>query len=138
MSYWINAISRDHVQRGVAGAFTQANHGKSSGLKRLKVGDWIIFYSPKTNYQGGEPLQAFTAIGQIPDDELYQVEVTPDFSPWRRHVDFKQCTEIPIRPLIDDLSFITDKTHWGFRFRFGLFEIPEADGELIKNAMIES
>ena len=28
MSYWINTVSRDHVQRGVAGGFTQANHGK--------------------------------------------------------------------------------------------------------------
>jgi len=35
MNYWINTISRDHVMRGVAGGFTQANHGKASGLKGL-------------------------------------------------------------------------------------------------------
>jgi hypothetical protein len=137
MKYWINAISRDHVQRGVAGSFTQANHGKATGLKRLKAGDWLIFYSPKTQYEGGEPLQAFTAIGQMPDDELYQFEVSSEFIPWRRKIDFKQCNEVPIKPLIGDLSFITDKTHWGYKFRFGLFEIPEADGELIKNAMMK-
>jgi predicted RNA-binding protein len=136
VKYWINTISRDHVQRGVAGAFTQANHGKASGLKRLSKDDWIIFYSPKKSYQDGEPLQAFTAIGQVADDELYQFEMSPDFIPWRRNVDFKPCQETPIRPFIDDLSFITDKTHWGYRFRFGLFEIPEADFELIKNAML--
>jgi hypothetical protein len=33
---------------------------------------WTIFYSPKTAYQGGEPLQQFTAISQVADDELYQ------------------------------------------------------------------
>jgi predicted RNA-binding protein len=135
MNYWINTISRDHVMLGVEGGFTQANHGKSTVLKRLKKGDWIIFYSPKTSYDGGEPLQAFTAIGQVKDEELYQFEMTPDFVPWRRNIDFKKCQETPIKPLIDNLSFIKDKTHWGFMFRFGMFQIPEEDFELIKNAI---
>jgi predicted RNA-binding protein len=135
MNYWINTISRDHVMRGVEGGFTQANHGKPTVLKRLKKGDWLIFYSPKTSYDGGEPLQAFTAIGQVKDEELYQFEMTPDFIPWRRNVNFKKCQETQIKPLIESLSFIKDKTHWGFMFRFGMFQIPEEDFELIKNAI---
>ncbi|MEJ0073782.1 MAG: EVE domain-containing protein [Candidatus Saccharibacteria bacterium] len=134
MKYWINAISRDHVQRGVASGFTQANHGKNNGLKRLRAGDWIVFYSPKTAYAGGEPLQAFTAIGQVADDASYQGEMG-NFVAWRRNVDFKPCREAPIKPLIGDLSFITDKTHWGYKFRFGLFEIPEPDFDLIQRAI---
>ena len=138
MKYWINTISRNHVQRGVEGGFTQAGHGKAAGLKRLSKGDWIVFYSPKTAYLDGEPLQAFTAIGQVRVEELYQVEMAPDFVPWRRRVDFEKCVETPIRPLIGDLSFIVDKTHWGYKFRFGLFEIPQADFELIRGAMIKT
>ncbi len=137
MKHWINTISRDHVLHGVKGGFTQAGHGKASGLKRLRAGDQIAFYSPKTAYVGGETLQAFTAIGQIRDEELYQVEMAPDFVPWRRRVEFLECVETPIRPLIDDLSFIVDKTHWGYKLRFGLFEIPEADFELVRGAMIK-
>lgn len=121
--------------RGVEGGFTQAGHGKASGLKRLKKGDWIVFYSPKTSLEDGETLQAFTALGQVSDDEVSQVEMTPDFKPWRRKLDFKDCQEVPIRPMLDDLEFITDKSHWGYKFRFGLFEIPEADFMLIKSAM---
>ncbi len=136
MKYWINTISRDHVMRGVAGGFTQANHGKPHVLKRLQKDDWIVFYSPKTSYEGGEPLQAFTAIGQVKDDELYQVEMAPGFVPWRRNVEFYDCTETPIKPLIEDLSFIKDKTHWGYKFRFGLFEIPKADFDIIYKAVI--
>ena len=34
MAYWINTVSRDHVQIGMAGGFTQANHGKATNLKR--------------------------------------------------------------------------------------------------------
>ncbi|MGH2873065.1 MAG: EVE domain-containing protein [Solirubrobacteraceae bacterium] len=138
MKYWVNAISRDHVHTGVDGGFTQAGHGKSSGLKRLSAGDWIVFYSPKTSMQGGEPLQAFTAIGRIADDQLYQGEMANGFVPWRRNVEFVDCVETPIRPLIDALSFIKDKQHWGYMFRLGLFEIPLEDFKLIQNEMTAS
>jgi DNA-binding MarR family transcriptional regulator len=42
-TYWVSTISRDHVQLGVDGGFTQTGHGKASGLKRLKADDWLIF-----------------------------------------------------------------------------------------------
>ncbi len=135
MTNWISTISLDHVQRGVQGRFTQANHGKPHSLRRMARGDWIVFYSPRTALDGGEPLQAFTAIGQIADDEPYEVEVAPDFRPWRRNVDFLPCTAAPIRPLLDDLTFIEDKKRWGYKFRFGLFRIEDHDLESIKLAM---
>ncbi len=135
MKCWVNTISRDHVRAGVAGGFTQAGHGKASGLKRLSAGDWIVFYSPKTSLRGGEPLQAFTAIGRVADEELHQVEMAPGFMPWRRNLEFVACDETPIRPLIDSLSFIRNKERWGYVFRFGLFEIPCRDFDVIKSAM---
>lgn len=132
--YYVNTVSRDHVQRGVAGGFTQANHGRPTGLKQLQRGDLIVFYSPKTAFDGGEPLQSFTALGSVADDEPHQAEMTPAFHPWRRRLDFLPANEAPIRPLIDVLSFLTDKQHWGMPFRRGLFEIPEADFALIARA----
>jgi len=135
MKHWINTISRNHVMRGVEGGFTQANHGKPQTLKRLSAGDWIMFYSPKSEFEGKDPLQSFTAIGRIADDELYQVEMSPGFVPWRRNVAFLECDEVSIRPLINQLSFIKDKSKWGYMFRFGMFEIPQKDFELISEAM---
>ena len=108
------------------------------GLKRLNARDWLVFYSPKTSLDGGERLQAFTAIGRVADDELYQAEMAPGFVPWRRNVKFVDCVETPIGPLIDSLSFIDDKNRWGYMFRLGLFEIPKRDFELIKRAMVIS
>jgi hypothetical protein len=137
MTNWINTVSRDHVQRGVQGRFTQANHGKPHMLRKMARGDWIVFYSPKTALEGGAPLQAFTALGQIADDAPYQVEMTPDFHPWRRDVGFLPCNETPIRPLIDDLGFIEDKKRWGYKFRFGVFSIDDHDLDLIRSAMTE-
>ena len=135
VNYWINTVSRDHVKRGVAGGFTQANHGKPNLLRRMARGDWLVFYSPKTHYPEGEPLQAFTAIGQVSDDEPYQAEMATDFHPWRRNVEFLACTETPIRPLLDDLDFVEDKSRWGYRFRFGVFKIDEHDFAVIRSAM---
>jgi len=34
MRYWIVVVSKDHIARGVAGGFMQANHGKEGPLKR--------------------------------------------------------------------------------------------------------
>ena len=135
MTSWINTVSRNHVQRGVAGGFTQANHGKPHMLTRMKRGDWIVFYSPRTDFPDVAPLQAFTAIGEVTDDEPYQVEMSADFHPWRRNVDFAPANEAPIRPLIDDLDFIEDKARWGYKFRFGVFEISEHDLGVIRAAM---
>jgi hypothetical protein len=133
--YWINTVSRDHVRRGVEGGFTQANHGKPHMLLRMKSGDGVAFYSPKTEFSGQQPLQRFTAIGFVKDDDLYQVEMSPGFIPWRRNVRFLESEEIPIQPLINSLSFIKDPSRWGYMFRLGMFEIPEADFKLIAQQM---
>ena len=136
MKYWINVVSRDHVRRGVDGGFTQANHGKPWALRKMQHGDWIIFYSPKTALGGGEPLQSFTAMGQVRDDEAYQVTINPDFKPWRRGVEYLAARETPIRPLIEELDFIENKKQWGYRFRLGVIEIDEHDFGLIYAAMV--
>lgn len=133
--YWINTVSRDHVRIGAAGGFTQAGHGKNSGLKRLGRGDYLVFYSPRTSFDGGEPLQCFTALGRVTDDEPYQVEMSPKFHPWRRKVEFSSAREAPIQPLLEKLEFIPDKKRWGYPFRRGLFEIERLDFVRIAEAM---
>jgi EVE domain len=135
MRYWINTVSRAHVLAGVTGGFTQADHGRPMRLKRLGKGDLIVFYSPRTEFQGGEPLQTFTAIGRIADDEPFQVEMSSSFHPWRRRVEFLDCVEAPIQPLLMRLAFIKDKSRWGFPFRRGLFDIDRADFTWVAQAM---
>jgi hypothetical protein len=135
MPFWINTVSRDHVLLGIEGGFTQANHGRPHALRRLKRGDLIAFYSPRTSYPDGEPLRRFTAISRVVDDEPYQTEMTPDFHPWRRLAEPITTKEAPVAPLIKDLTFIRDKSRWGFVFRRGMFEIGEEDFRRIARAM---
>lgn len=134
--YWIAVASKDHVMRGVTGGFMQANHGKKAPLQRMKSGDWVIFYSPKQALERDEKCQAFTAIGQATDEAVYQVSMTDDFAPFRRNVQFYNCQETSILPLINDLDFIQNKKSWGYPFRVGFFEIGKKDFELIRQQML--
>jgi hypothetical protein len=134
-NYWIGVVSRSHVRIGVKGGFVQLGHGKKAPLQKLRAGDGLVMYSPRTSYPDGEPLLAFTAIGYIASGEVYQVEMSPDFKPYRMDAHFSSCRETPIKPLLDKLSFIKNKTHWGAAFRFGQLKIPAADFALIAEAM---
>lgn len=137
MKYWIIVASKDHLQRGLAGGFIQANHGKAAPLKRMHAGDWVIFYSPKLEYDKPEKLQCFTAIGKIADENIYQADMGDGFVPFRRNVNFLSAQDVSILPLINELIFIRDKTHWGAPFRFGTLQIPAEDFRLIANKMVE-
>jgi hypothetical protein len=133
--FWLGTVSADHVALGVTGGFAQVGHGKGEPLRKMSRGDGFIYYSPKTSLTDGEPLQAFTAIGRIAGDETYQVEMSPDFKPWRRDVTYVDGSAVPIKPLLNDLSFTTGRTNWGFMFRRGHFEVTEADFCLIAASM---
>lgn len=136
MNFYIAVASKDHVCKGVEGGFMQANHGKATALKRLKKEDWIIYYSSKMYIDKEEKCQCFTAIGQVKDDELYQGIMSSDFAPFRRNVDFYDCQDVSILPLINDLDFIPNKKSWGYPFRFGFLKISEKDFELIRQKML--
>ena len=136
--YWITVVSKDHIKRGVAGGFMQANHGKPGALKKLHLNDWVIFYSPKVTYEGDQKLQAFTAIGQVSGNDVYQYKMSENFIPYRRNVQYYPCKETPFIPLIPQMEFIKDKRAWGYHFRFGFFEIGKTDFELIRSRMLES
>lgn len=137
MNYWILVASKDHLQRGVAGGFIQANYGKAAPLKRMHVDDWVLFYSPKLEFEKPEKLQCFTALCKVVDENVYQQDMGGGFVPFRRNVRFLPVQEVSILPLIHDLTFIKDKTHWGAPFRFGTLQIPEQDFRLITSKMVE-
>ena len=102
----------------------------------MQAGDWVIFYSPKLEYHKPEKLQCFTAIGKVADENIYQADMGGGFVPFRRNVTFLPAPDISILPLINELAFIKDKTHWGAPFRFGTLQIPEQDFRLIASKMM--
>jgi hypothetical protein len=134
--YWLIVASKNHVMNGVSWGIAQANHGKAAPLKKMQVGDGVLYYSPKVEFEGNEKLQAFTAIGEVIGETVYQFDMGGGFVPFRRDVKYTDCVDVPIQPLIPALTFIKDKTSWGYMFRFGFFEIPKVDFDLIASQML--
>jgi len=132
---WIGVASAAHVRRGRALGFMQLGHGKAAPLRRVAPGDRIIYYSPTVTLGGDDRLQAFTAIGTVRAGEPYLSEGNQGSCMWRRDVEWLHpAHEAPIRPLLDALEFAAGG-NWGYRLRFGLFEVSAADGDRIEDAM---
>ncbi|SEE93237.1 EVE domain-containing protein [Ruania alba] len=138
MTYWVNTVCLDHARVGVREGIVQADHGKPDRLRRLARGDGIVLYSPRTSMRSGTPVQEFTALGHVTDEECYQVQLTATFHPWRRHVNWYRVDPAPVAGLRDRLSFVPEGRSWGMPFRRGLLTIPAADFATIARAMNSS
>lgn len=136
--FWVVVVARDHALFGIQTGILQANHGKAAPLHRMRPGDGVLIYAPKLIFGQNEPCQRFVALGTIADEPVYQAEVTPDFKPFRRRVIYESVVETPIQPVIEQLSFITDKKRWGYWFRFSCFAIPQTDFDLLHATMTDS
>ena len=133
--YWIGVASKNHVLRGVEDGAAMLNHGKLAPLKKMKAGDFLIYYAPKIELGKDEICQKFIAVGKIKTGEPYQVKLSADFEPYRVDVKYFKADEAEIKPLIEDLEFIKNKQSWGYAFRFGQVEISEHDFKMIAEAM---
>ncbi|MFT3866299.1 MAG: EVE domain-containing protein [Solirubrobacterales bacterium] len=131
---WLGVASRDHVLRGVGLGIAQINHGNRAALQRMSAGDRLVYYSARETYPKGAPLKAFTAIGRVADDEVWQAD-EGDFKPWRRRIDYEpNAIEVPIADLAGDLD-LTATHNWGYQLRRGLVELSPRDFQLIRAAM---
>ena len=133
MTAWLGVVSADHVARGVELGIAQIGRGKRSGLARMRPDDLLVYYSPRDTL-GGVPLQAFTAIGRVADDEVWQAD-EDDFRPWRRRVAYRtRARTVPLEAVRDVLE-LTSGPHWGHRLRQGLAPLSDRDAEVLVAAM---
>jgi len=132
---WVAVASAEHVAIGRAQGFMQVGHGKGTPLRRLHAGDRIAYYSPVRVFGTKEACQAFTAIGTVRDERVYQGLMAGGFEPFRKDVDWCDAGEAAIRPLLDALSFTRGKSNWGYAFRAGLLKVTSDDMDVIARAM---
>ena len=136
--FWVGVASKEHVENGVKLGICQFCHSKISPAKRLQEGDFVIYYSSKVSMENSELYQKFTAIGEVIDDVPYQVDMGSDFKPYRRNIKYLNACHVDIKPLIPILSFIKNKTSWGYVFRYGFLEIDQESFEIIATLMVGS
>jgi hypothetical protein len=135
---WIAVACADHARRerdaGPPG-FMQVCHGKRAPLARVAGGDRVVYYAPATAMRGRDRLQSFVSIGIVQEGAPYPFDMGGGFVPWRRDVRYMRAQDAPIAPLLTQLDFVDDPAHWGYKFRFGLFSIGDADMRRIARAM---
>ena len=135
---WIAVASAEHARRGCAepqNGYMQVCHGKCAPLKRMAQGDRVAYYSPALTMGGKDKLQRFVSIGLVRAGEPYAFDAGGGFVPFRRDVAYVTAQEASILPLLDDFEFVENRRRWGYKFRFGLFEVSEHDMRLIARAM---
>lgn len=103
---------------------------------RVRPGDWLAYYSPRTLLKGGDQVRAFTAIGRIGERAPYEAEMSAGRTGWRRDIAYEASAhEAGVYPLLDELSFVKDRTHWGLFFHRSLFSVSRDDFAKIAAAM---
>ena len=135
---WIAVASAVHARLGCATperGFMQVCHGKKAPLKRVQPGDRVVYYAPTVTLGGKDRLQSFVSIGVVLPGVPYAFDMGGGFVPFRRDVVYVTAHETPIAPLLNALEFVEDRAHWGYKFRFGLFQVSDADMRLIAGAM---
>jgi hypothetical protein len=135
---WIAVASADHARRGCAeplNGFMQVCHGKCAPLQRMSPGDLVAYYAPTQRMGGGDRLQAFVSLGVVQPGEPYAIDMGDGFKPFRRGVAYVAAQQASILPLLEQFDFVEDPQHWGYKFRFGLFDISDHDMRLIARAM---
>jgi hypothetical protein len=133
MTAWLAVVSADHVRRCVRLGIAQIGHGKRAGLTRMGAGDLLVYYSPRDTLAAA-PLQEFTAIGRIADDQVWQAD-EGDFRPWRRRVDYDTSASAVALGTVRDRLDLTAVPRWGHQLRRGLVELTDHDADLLATAM---
>lgn len=110
------------------------SHGREAPVKALDPGDRVIYYAPRTDFDG-DPVQAFVAHARVTGAAPREREFQGGRIGWCRDATFDDVTEVPVRPLLEQLSFVKDPRHWGMAFRRGKFEMSQKDYRLIAEAM---
>ena len=134
---WIAVASAEHARRGrdeMVPGFMQVGHGKLSPLKRVKPGDRVAYYAPTVTFGVQDKFQRFVSLGIVQPGEPYAFDMG-GFVPYRRDVSYLPSQEASILPLLDEFEFVEDRSRWGYKFRFGLFQISDHDMKLIAKAM---
>lgn len=141
--YWIICMSEDNFEISKQHNLIGMRESKKIDLDKMQVGDEVVFYVPKKTIDSSSSdpankIQAFKGIAEITSetfssDESIWKPLGNDIFPHRKKVKFLETDlNVPIRPLIEKLSFVTNTAWWALPLRRGYVEIEESDLELIK------
>lgn len=77
----------------------------------MGMGEWPVYYSPKTEMAEGRPLQMFTAIGKGVGNSVCEDPLVPAFTPFLCDVEHLKCKTVHILSFIGKLSLHSRLQH---------------------------
>ncbi|BEM34568.1 EVE domain-containing protein [Serratia sp. Lou2A] len=134
MKHWIAVISQAHARIAAESGFLQVCHGKAGPLRKTRSGDEVFIYCPRSEMGGGDVLKTVEFHCVFQNDDVYQVEQFPGFTPHRKDVVFNRHFQPVVLKEVAGLEFTAD-SHWGMLARRGFFEIGPHDAALLRKAM---
>jgi len=132
--YWIGVVGLSHVDYAVRTGICAFSHGKKSAVSKLSEGDRFAYYTPRTRFKSGDPVQGFTALGTVIDATPFETNWDAMVI-WVAKAAYADVARTPVRPLLEKLGFVRNPANWGMSFRRGQFEITEQDFSIIESAM---
>lgn len=135
MRWWLGVAASEHIELAVEGSFAQLGHGKRSAVASLEHGDGLIYYAPRTKLKGGDPVQAFVALGRISVGDPY-LAIEGGFDAYRVDVDYITSERADVHPLLHELKLTEGLGNkWGVAVRTSKKRLEEADARCIAQAM---
>ena len=135
-NHWIGVAHLGQARAAAQAGFVAFSHGKESAAKKVLPGDRVIYYAPRDDFEG-TPVQAFVGLATVTGEVVCQIPMPgTDLAPWARDATFAKIREVPIKPMLEFLSFVKNPRYWGMAFRRSLFQIPKDDFELIAKALL--
>lgn len=135
--YWVGVVGAKHAVTGRERGICAFSHGKKQAISRLSPGDRFAYYAPREGYREGDVVQAFVATGTVSDGDPFETDFD-GYPAWVRAASYDLEIRASVRPLLENLAFVSNPKNWGMAFRRSLFEITAEDFALIDTAMRDS
>jgi predicted RNA-binding protein len=143
--YWILCVSEDNYEIARAHGLIGMSERAGKAIRRLDVGDMLTFYINRTKVDSppNDPaakVQQFRGVARVcgeafeSNDLIWNIRAGELF-PHRRPVEFISDMSAGARPLIEQLSFVTNTMYWALPLRQGYVEITAKDLATIQAAM---
>ncbi len=134
--FWIGVAVAEHIRIGAEEGFCAFAHGNHKAVGKLSLGDRFLYYATKEHFENGQStgqaVQAFLASGEVTGD--VRADEREGYPAFVRNAKYDPLFNVPVKPLINRLSFIKNPQYWGMAFRRSLFEISESDYRIIMDA----
>jgi predicted RNA-binding protein len=142
---WILCMSEDNYMIAMKQGLIGMSERTRKAIHQIGIGDMIVFYITRQRVDSppndlAQKVQQFRGIARVTaeafesNDLIWHIRDDEIF-PHRRRVEFLSDSSTEVKPLIEQLSFVTNTTYWALPLRKGYGEITQKDLGTIQGAM---